>query len=77
MARKSSGSVRIFYPRVSRRDVIDRLKRQLPALDAELPLLLAVLFGSYARGDYTVASDVDLLLVYQGERDERASPWPG
>jgi predicted nucleotidyltransferase len=72
MAKRSSGSVRIFYPGLSRGEVIDRLQRQIPILDAELPLLLAVLFGSYARGDYTVASDVDVLLVYRGERDERA-----
>jgi predicted nucleotidyltransferase len=26
-----------------------------------------VLFGSYARGRYTVASDVDVLVVYRGE----------
>jgi hypothetical protein len=26
-----------------------------------------VLFGSYAKGTYTVGSDVDLLVVYRGE----------
>jgi hypothetical protein len=26
-----------------------------------------VLFGSYAKGNYTVASDVDILVVYKGE----------
>jgi len=29
-----------------------------------------VLFGSYARGDYTVSSDVDLLIIYKGEPRE-------
>lgn len=52
--------------------MIERLQRRLPALDAQLPLLLAVLFGSYSRGDYTVGSDVDVLLVYRGDRDDRA-----
>jgi predicted nucleotidyltransferase len=37
-----------------------------------LPLRLAVLFGSYARGNYTVASDIDLLLVYSGPKNEAA-----
>ncbi|MGQ9477637.1 MAG: nucleotidyltransferase domain-containing protein [Candidatus Bipolaricaulia bacterium] len=38
-----------------------------------LPLALVVLFGSYARGNYTtVASDVDLLIVYKGEPREGA-----
>jgi predicted nucleotidyltransferase len=32
-----------------------------------LPLVKAVLFGSYARGDYSVRSDIDLLVVYSGE----------
>jgi len=31
-----------------------------------------VLFGSYARGNYTVASDIDLLVVYGGEKRESA-----
>jgi len=39
----------------------------LPDLAEELPLSLAVLFGSYAKGNYTVASDVDILIVYKGE----------
>lgn len=42
------------------------LRERLPALDAVLPLTRAVLFGSYARGTYTAASDVDVLLVYRG-----------
>jgi len=36
-------------------------------LEAELPISLVVLFGSYARGNYTVASDVDLLIIYRGK----------
>jgi predicted nucleotidyltransferase len=31
-----------------------------------------VLFGSYARGNYTVASDIDLLVVYGGEKRDDA-----
>jgi predicted nucleotidyltransferase len=36
-------------------------------LAAELPLRQVVLFGSYARGTFTVASDVDLLVIYRGD----------
>lgn len=32
-----------------------------------LPVTLVVLFGSYARGNYTVASDIDLLVTYEGK----------
>ena len=31
-----------------------------------------ILFGSYARGDYKIDSDVDLLIVWQGDRNSGA-----
>ena len=37
-----------------------------------MPLRLVALFGSYGRGNYTAASDVDLLVVYRGPRNEDA-----
>jgi predicted nucleotidyltransferase len=36
----------------------------LGALAAALPVCRVVLFGSYALGRHTVASDIDLLVVY-------------
>jgi len=65
--KKSSGSVQIFYPRFDKEEIIQAISRGLKKIWEELPLLLVVLFGSYARGNYTVASDVDLLVVYRGE----------
>jgi len=44
----------------------------LENLKRELPLLLVVLFGSYAKGNYTVASDMDLLVIYEGEEKNEA-----
>ena len=64
--------VRIFYPRLNREEVIQGLARKLPGLQKELPLLLVVLFGSYAKGNYTVASDIDLLVVYGGKERKDA-----
>jgi len=72
MQKDSSSSVRIFYPRISREQVIEQLKARLPDLSKELPFSLAVLFGSYAKGNYTVASDVDILVVYKGEERKDA-----
>ena len=72
MPRRSSISVRISYPKFTRRELIETLKRRLPDLEARLPLRLVVLFGSYGRGNYTAASDVDLLVVYRGPRNEDA-----
>src|SRR3990170_266596 len=67
MQEKSSTSVRIFYPRFDRGELIGRLKEKMEDLSRELPLLWVVLFGSYAQGNYTVASDVDILVVYKGD----------
>ena len=72
MLKKSSGSVRVFYPRFSREDLLAMLRQRIPALQEKLPLKHVVLFGSYATGRQTVASDVDLLVVYTGEPREDA-----
>ncbi|MDW8103326.1 MAG: nucleotidyltransferase domain-containing protein [Anaerolineae bacterium] len=40
------------------------MRQRLPALNEKLPLRKVVLFGSYARGNYTAFSDIDLLVVY-------------
>ncbi|HBR10369.1 TPA: hypothetical protein DD712_03875 [Candidatus Acetothermia bacterium] len=67
MQRKSSTSVRIFYPKVDREEVLWILSERLKELEGQLPLVRVVLFGSYAKGNYTVGSDVDILVVYKGE----------
>jgi len=72
MRKQSSSSVRIFYPKFDKEQLLERLKPRIEELEAGLPLLLVVLFGSYARGNYTVASDVDLLVVYQGRERKGA-----
>jgi len=72
MPKKSTSSVRIFYPRFNREEVVQTLRQRLADLQKQLPCTLVVLFGSYARGNYTVASDVDLLVVYQGKENEQA-----
>lgn len=65
-------AVRVFYPRFDQAEVIRRLGERMAALNDVLPLLRVVLFGSYAQGNYTVASDVDLLVVYRGRFREDA-----
>ena len=57
-------SVLIFFPKFDQAELIRRLWDRMADLDEVLPLLQVTLFGSYARGNYTVASDVDLLVVY-------------
>jgi hypothetical protein len=72
MQKESSTSVRIFYPKFDRGELIQRLLPKIEALSKELPLLRVVLFGSYAHGNYTVASDVDVLILYEGEERKDA-----
>jgi HEPN domain-containing protein/predicted nucleotidyltransferase len=68
MQRRSSSSVRIFYPEFDREKVLQILSERLKALEAKLPLIRVVLFGSYAKENYAVGSDIDLLVVYRGEK---------
>lgn len=70
MPSESSNSVRIFYPKFDREDLINSIKGKLDELNEDLSLVKVVLFGSYAKGNYTAASDVDLLVVYRGDPEE-------
>jgi predicted nucleotidyltransferase len=66
MRSASSSSVRISYPARSRAQLVELLRERLTALATVLPLQRAVLFGSWAAGSATAASDIDLLVVYAG-----------
>ncbi len=66
MQHRSSSSVKIFYPPWTREALLVRLREGVTALGEVLPLVRVVLFGSYARSRQTVASDIDLLVVYAG-----------
>jgi predicted nucleotidyltransferase len=66
MQKPSSSSVRVFYPRYSRAELVEILRQRVAALAERLPLARAVLFGSWAKGLATAFSDIDLLIVYAG-----------
>jgi predicted nucleotidyltransferase len=66
MRSESFGSVTIFWPRYSREELLARLREGVAALARELPVRRALLVGSWARGRQTAASDVDVLVVYEG-----------
>jgi len=67
----SSTSARVFYPKLNQERIIEILTERLEGLKLKLPLVRVVLFGSYAKGNYTVGSDIDLLVVYEGKpRDD-------
>ncbi len=68
-------SVRAFYPKYNRAEIVDLLKAKLPELEAIVPVKLFALFGSYAKGTYTAFSDIDVLLIYGGPpRDDAYIP---
>ena len=58
--------MRVFYPKLNREEVVEILEERIGKLEKLLPLVRVVLFGSYAKGTYTVGSDLDLLVVYAG-----------
>jgi len=66
MRRESFGSAKIFWPEVSREEVLRLLSEKIPELQKKLPLVKVILFGSYAKENYTAGSDVDVLVVYRG-----------
>lgn len=77
MPARSSRSVRVFYPTRDRDQLVQTLRERIERLRTVLPLRRVVLFGSYARRTQTVASDIDLLVVYRGEprADAYALTW--
>lgn len=71
MPKKSSHSVKVYYPRYDREELIRILKEKVNILKHKIPLKRVILFGSYAKGNYTAFSDIDLLIVYKGKyKDE-------
>ena len=70
--KRLSGSVRIFYPEFDKEKLIQILKERLKDLKTKLPLDRVILFGSYSKDQYTVASDIDLLIVYSGKARQDA-----
>ena len=68
----SSRSAGVSWPTRDRNDLVASIRDALPALRDALPVRRVVLFGSHATGRATVASDVDLLVVYEGPPREEA-----
>ena len=72
MRKESLNTVQIFYPKYDKEELIQKLRKKIKELSEKIPLSFVVLFGSYAQGNYTVASDIDLLVVYRGKAREEA-----
>jgi predicted nucleotidyltransferase len=68
MQKKLSTSVKVFFPTFSKEEVVKRVRKAISLYFDKLGLEKVVLFGSYAKGNYTVASDIDLLIVFNEEK---------
>lgn len=67
MPKGSSGSASVSFPKLSRDEVVEHIRARMEELRLQIPVIRAVLFGSYASGRHTASSDIDLLLVYAGD----------
>ena len=71
MRKESPSSVQIF-PKFDKEELIQKLKKKIEELTKKNPLSHVVLFGSYAHGNYTAGSDINLLVVYKGKERKDA-----
>lgn len=63
---------KIYCPEIDKDSLVSILKDRIEKLSRKLRIRIAILFGSYATGRYTPASDVDLLVVVEDEDKEKA-----
>lgn len=64
--------VRVTYPALARRQIVERLRQARIRLETKLPVSEMILYGSYAQDRYTVGSDIDIVVVYEGPPMEDA-----
>jgi len=65
MRKKSLNIVKVYYPKFNLEEIIKRIRKRLKKGLKKIPIKTVILFGSYAKGNYTVASDIDLLIIYE------------
>ena len=72
MPQGSSTSVKVFYPSFKIEELLLLLKERIKGLQALLPLKKVMLFGSWSTGRETAFSDIDLLVIYEGQGRQEA-----
>lgn len=70
MREESSNTVKVYYPELSQDELIERIRKGAETISKTLPLRTITLFGSYAERRHTAASDIDILITYEGPRRE-------
>jgi len=64
--------VKVTYPSMTRAEVVERLRKASINVAKKLPVVKIILFGSFAQDRFTAGSDVDLLVIYRGEKRDEA-----
>jgi len=69
--------VKVYYPKFNLEEIIKRIKKGLKKGLKKFPIKTVILFVSYAEEKHTAASDIDLLIVYEGpkRRDDYSFFW--
>jgi predicted nucleotidyltransferase len=60
--------VKVFFPKLNRDKLIGKLRRAAELASSVLDIKKVILFGSWAKGNYTAFSDVDVLIIYGGKK---------
>jgi len=75
--KKYSSSVKVFFPKFNTEEVIKELSKCATELREKLGLEKVILFGSYAKENYTVASDIDLLIIFNDKKSSENEVYKG
>ena len=67
MQEKLSNFVKIRFPK-KKDEVVELIEQWIKQLAVDYSIHSVILFGSYARDDYSFGSDIDILLVHNDER---------
>lgn len=62
--------VKVYYPKHNKEEVLKIIQGKIRRIAGEQRIRLAILFGSYAKNNYTAFSDIDLLVVHENENPE-------
>ena len=70
MQKKFLNFVKVYYPKFKREKIIKILKENLENFSLKHDIKKVYLFGSYATKKFTVASDIDILVIVDDKVDK-------
>ena len=70
MQKRFLNFAKVYYPKFKREEVVKVLRENLKDFRLKQDIRKAYLFGSYATKKFTVASDIDILVVVDDKVDK-------